>query len=70
MLNQEEENLQKEILDIHRKEIGKVKQVVQKHNINTAYHNSYQLAQKTGENIAPPGTFLSLYNYSILSRTK
>jgi len=54
MLNEEEANLQREILDIHRKEIGKVKQVEQKHNINTAYANTHQLSQKTGDNLPPP----------------
>jgi len=56
MLNEEEANLQREILDIHRKEIGKVKQVEQKHNINTAYANTHQLSQKTGDNLPPPSS--------------
>ena len=40
MLNQEEENLQKEIMSLHMKEMGKVRDLEFKHNIHPSYKNS------------------------------
>lgn len=51
MINQEEANLQREILDLHRKEIGKVREVEQKHNINLNNPNAQQGGYKAVENI-------------------
>jgi len=54
LLNKEEAHLQREILNMYQKDIGKVRAVEQKHNINLNYQNTQQYVNKTAPNLPPP----------------
>jgi len=63
MLNEEEANLQNEIMSLHLREMGKVREIEHKHNIQPSYKSSTRQMARQHQEYTPyfPSRMITIF---------